>query len=559
MPEVFAPAICFAADGYEATAAALYGLNVANQGFLQGLIRHGGLETLHGYLSQADLDAKFEQLVRDLGVTMPVRAIQPHRLDQLAKLGILHLGDPQLASAAQRRSFVGPRAYALTGITHTLAGMGMHILADLVAAPVQPWDALVCIAHAAKVMVDEMLRAEEARLAERLGANCFPRPLLPVIPLGVDAARFAPRQEWRADWRGRLGIGAEEVAVLYVGRLTRQGKAHPLPMMAALGRAARSQKRPLHLILAGWWQHPAEEAEWREQAAALCPEVRLHILDGREEAVRREIWSAADIFTLLVDNIQETFGQAPVEAMAAGLPVVVTDWVGWRDAVRHGVDGMLVPTLMAPPGEGLKVALYFATDAIGYHRYLSSVAQRTAVDIGAAADAFRALAADPALRRRMGAAGQARVREVFDWAAIIPQYQALWREQQAIRQAAPAAEARLGLSEPDPRHMDPTRAFAAWPSRTFQFSQRLRPVPGSADLRALLRFTALAEPGKRDEAAAARQLAEDEAGIARLLAELHRRGEAGAEELLEALEPAQQGAGRRLVLRLLRMGLAVAA
>jgi alpha-maltose-1-phosphate synthase len=555
LSETISPAVAFAPGGYEATAGAVFGLAVANQGFVQGLVRHGGLGTLHGYLLQAGLDTQLEQFARDLGATLPVRVIQPHRLDQLAELGVLHLGDPRLANAARRRSFVGHRAYALTGITHTLADMGGR-LADLVAAPVQPWDALVCTSRAVLAVVEEALRAEEVSLAERLGAKCFPRPLLPVIPLGVDAARFTPRPEWRAAWRERLGIGAEEVAVLYVGRFTRQGKAHPMPMMAALGRAALGQKRPLHLILAGWWQYPAEEAEWRAQAAALCPEVRLHILDGREEAVRRDIRSAADIFTFLIDNIQETFGLAPVEAMAAGLPVVATNWDGLRDTVRHGVDGMLVPTLMAPPGEGLRAALYFATKAIDYYGYLSSVAQRTVVDIAAAADAFRALAADPALRRRMGEAGQARAREVFDWAAVIPQYQALWREQQAIRQATPAAEARPGLSEPDPRHMDPTRAFAAWPSHTFQFSQRLRPAPASADLRTLLGFTALTEPGKPDKAGIARLLDQDEAGIARLLEELHRRGGATAEELLEALEPAQQDAGRRLVLRLLRMGLA---
>jgi alpha-maltose-1-phosphate synthase len=555
MPETFSPAIAFAPPGYEATAADLFGLNVANQSFLQGLIRHGRPESLNGYLIHAGLEAEFQRLVQRLGPTMPVHVVQPHRLDQLAKLGGLHLLDPQLAQAARRRSFVGAGAYTLTGLTHTLAGGAMHMLVDLVAAPVQPWDALVCTSRAAASVVKAALEAEEARLAERLGATRFPRPLLPVIPLGLDATRFAPRQEWRADRRERLGIGPEDVAVLYVGRLTRTGKMHPLPMLAALGRAARSQPRPLHLVLLGRWQHAFEEAEWRESAAVLCPEVRLHVLDGKDEAAAREVWSAADVFTFLIDNIQETFGLALVEAMAAGLPVVATDWDGLRDTVRHGVDGMLVPTLMAPPGEGLKVALYFATDAIDYQGYLASVAQRTAVDIGAAAEAFRALAVDLALRRRMGEAGRARAREVFDWAAVIPQHQALWREQQAILQAAGA---RLGPSVPDPRHMDPTGTFAAWPSRTFEFSQRLRPVPSSADLRDLLRFTAIGEPGKPDRPETARLLSKDEAGIARLLAELHRLGEARAEELLGVLEPTQRDAGRRLVLRLLRMGLAVA-
>jgi alpha-maltose-1-phosphate synthase len=546
MPKPSPPAIYFIPDAYETARKDLVGRLVANRGFLQGLIRYGGLATLHGYTPQARFGTAFEQLARDLGASMPIHVIEGHRLDQLAEVGGLVLCDPAMATFARQRSFVGARAFTITGLTHTLADyLPMAMMADLATAPVQPWDALVCTSRAAATMVDEMLRAEEARLAERMGATRFPRPLLPVIPLGVDTARFAPREEWRAAWREQLGIGAEEVATLYVGRLSRHGKAHPLPMLAALGRAARTQPHRLHLILAGWWLHPPEEAIWREQAAVLCPEVGLHVLDGREEAVRREIWSVADIFTHLVDNIQETFGQAPVEAMAAGLPVVVTDWVGFRDTVRHGVDGMLVRTTMAPPGEGREASLRFATLNINYGAWLSVTARLTAVDIGAATEAFRALAADPALRRRMGAAGQMRVRETFDWAAVIPQYQSLWREQQAIRLEAPATT----VAVPDPRYMDPTQAFAAWPRGTFHLLQRLRPDPMAAttDLHSLVRFTAPALPGELDEA-----------GIAGLLAELHRRGEATARELLEALEPAKRAAGKRAVLWLLRVGLALA-
>ena len=253
MPESFTPAIRFIADAFKTAREDLMGLPVANQGFLQGLIKYGGLETLHGYTSQQPrFGTAFEQLARDLGATMPIRVIDGHRLDQLAEVGGLALCDPNIAAFARQRSFVGSRAYALTGLTHTLADFPpMAMMADLTIAPVQPWDALVCTSRAAATMVDEMLRAEEGRLAERLGATRFPRPLLPVIPLGVDAPRFAAREDWRAAWRERLGIGAEEVATLY-GRptLSRHGKASPLPMLDALGRAARTQRHRLHLILA---------------------------------------------------------------------------------------------------------------------------------------------------------------------------------------------------------------------------------------------------------------------------------------------------------------------
>jgi starch synthase len=553
MPKFSSPAIRFLQGDFETTRQDLMGRLVANRSFLEVLIRYGGLETLHVYTPQQTcLGTALGHLARDLNASMPFRIIEGHQLDRLAEVGGLMLCDPNLVANARARSFIGARAYALTGLTHTTADFAaMAMIADLATAPVQPWDALICTSRAVAAMVKELLRVEEARLAERLGATRFPRPLLPVIPLGIDAARFAPRQESREAWRERLGIGAEEVATLYVGRLSRHGKAHPLPLLAALGRAAQAQPHPpLHLILAGWWLHPPEEAIWREQAAVFCSEVRLHILDGRDEAVQRHIWSAADIFTLLVDNIQETFGLALVEAMAAGLPVVATDWNGFRDTVRDGVDGVLVPTLMPPSGEGLEASLRHATTNINYGSWLSLTARLTAVDIAVAAGAFRALIADPALRHRMGAAGQLRVREVFDWAAVLPQYQTLWREQQAIRLAAPVRGAGSDFPVPDPRYMDATQAFTAWPSGTSKPSQRLKPDPAAAtvDLPTLLRFTAPALPSELDEA-----------GIAGLLTQLHRRGEATLQELLEVLEPAQRSAGARAVLWLRRVGLVTAA
>ena len=88
MPSPSAPAILFLPGGYQTTQADLMGLRVANRSFLQGLIRHGGLNTLHGYApQQASFDTAFEQFARDLGATVPIRIIEGHRLDQLAEVG----------------------------------------------------------------------------------------------------------------------------------------------------------------------------------------------------------------------------------------------------------------------------------------------------------------------------------------------------------------------------------------------------------------------------------------------------------------------------------------
>ena len=135
----------------------------------------------------------------------------------------------------------------------------------------------------------------------------------------------------------------------------------------------------------------------------------------------------------------------------------------------------------------------------------------------------------------MGAAGQARVKGTFDWAAVIPWYLALWREQQAIRLAVPVT----GIPVHDPRYMDPNQACSAWPSGTSRDSLRLRPDPAAATTDLLCRANGT------------------KLGSLELIGELNRRGETTVRELLEVLEPTRRGAGQRAVLWLLRVGLAV--
>ena len=68
------------------------------------------------------------------------------------------------------------------------------------------------------------------------------------------------------------------------------------------------------------------------------------------EEAKRQALSSADLALSLVDNTQETFGLAIAEAMAAGLPVIASNWNGYRDLVRHGVDGYLVPSSLVVHG-----------------------------------------------------------------------------------------------------------------------------------------------------------------------------------------------------------------
>lgn len=243
-------------------------------------------------------------------------------------------------------------------------------------------------------------------------------------------------------------------------------------MYVALERAARATGRRVHLIQAGWFANAAIEAAFRDSARDFAPSVTAHFLDGRAEDVRHAIWSAGDLFVSLSDNVQETFGLAPVEAMAAALPSVVSDWNGYKDTVRDGIDGFRIPTRMAPPGAGEELVQRQAAGIDSYDRLIGAASQAIAVDIDAAAQAVERLVADPALRRRFAAAARERALGVFDWRVVIAQYQSLWAGLAEARRAGAEAGAPDAPGT-NPWMMDPFRMFANYASHPITPQDRL--------------------------------------------------------------------------------------
>jgi hypothetical protein len=325
-------------------------------------------------------------------------------------------------------------------------------------------------------------------LADRLGAAEPPaagRLQLPVIPLGVDCAAFADDPAAGSALRRKLGIADDAVAALFLGRLTATAKAHPLPMYRGLEAAARRTGRAVHLLLAGWFEHEAEDKQFRDMARAFAPSVTLHVLDGRDAALRPAAWSAADLFTSLSDNIQETFGLTPVEAMAAGKPLVISEWNGYRETIEDGVHGFMVPTLSMPPGAGRDLARRYRTGQDAYGAYIGRTAQFTATDLAAAADAYTRLIGDDGLRRRMGDAGRRHAQANFDWAAIVPRYEELWAELAARRAADTASAAVRPGAAADPLRDDPATLFAHYPSRTLADSDRVAACADAPELDAI--------------------------------------------------------------------------
>ena len=291
-----------------------------------------------------------------------------------------------------------------------------------------------------------------------------------MIPLGIGCEQFRFTERDKSAARANLGISSNMTVILFAGRLSFHAKAHPLAMYQALGQI--SKRHSIALIECGWHANEPIAQAYEEAFQAVCPQVLRITLDGRNPELRQLGWASADIFCSLSDNIQETFGLTPIEAMAAGLPSVVSDWNGYKDTVRDGIDGYRIPSYQPASGLGGSIARRFEIGGLTYDLYCGLTSQLIAVDVMAATQALERLVNDPSLRAAMGEAARQRACSIFDWAKIIPRYEFLWAELKSRRMSH---QKRFGIMKPiqRPAHLDPFTMFAGYPTASIQQDTQL--------------------------------------------------------------------------------------
>lgn len=457
-------AIFFEPEGYTTSGTRLMGRQAAGRGFLRAAVAGRGTEDLWSYTADRNSAVAFAREVKAIDPPAEGKWCPAHRLDILEQIGTLYYPGPDLDTAARLRLRRGPAAYSLCGITHTTAShRAMDAMSALLTGPLMPWDALICTSTAVLETVRTHFEATLDYLKWRFGSDlAIPRIETPVIPLGVHSGDYCFTAEERAAARAAIGAGTDEIVVLYVGRLSFHAKAHPDAMYLGLEAAARASGRKVRMLHAGWFANAGTEKAFKDGAAAAAPSVTAQFVDGRDQSLLRQAWASADLFVSLSDNVQETFGLTPIEAMAAGLPVVVTDWNGYKDTVRDGIDGFRIATRMPLSGDDA-LALRHESGAYNYDRYCALACQTVAVDLDALTEKLTALLQNEELRRTMGEAGRQRAVTDYDWAVVFGQYRALW---DSLRQARAAASPELlrGAPSVSPTRLAPSKSFHHYPT-----------------------------------------------------------------------------------------------
>ena len=466
----------YKSSGYRSDGPNTMGRAVAGAGFLNALVRYGDCEWYGAMTDSADQLETFRQQVEAAAAgPADVRWSTKHDRKWVRESGTLYTSDPGLAPCAWLRRNDGDDAYSLCGITHTIAtDRIIASLGESLIAPTHHWDAIICTSRAVKTALQNMIAQHQDYLRERTGAAVQWRPDLPIIPLGVEPDQWVRKgHERRRKARRNLGIAHGDCCIAYIGRLSPRTKADPTPMVVAAARAAEVARTPIHLVLAGQCRSRA----FATQLEAACKKhqgrARLTVAattdDDRSQTDRtQDAWEAADIFLSLSDNVQESFGLTVIEAMASGLPVIATDWNGYRDTVVDSTTGILVPTIAMPPGMGHAIATGRHTEELTYAETVGNTAKTTCADIARTSSAIKILADSPRLRRQYGEAGLKRARQEYAWKNIIGRYLKLWKELERERRSRTPRSSACTSSRNNPNHPDLTTVFQEYPTHCLQ-------------------------------------------------------------------------------------------
>jgi glycosyltransferase involved in cell wall biosynthesis len=436
---------------------------VANVGFLDALLKADPFDEYHFFLPgrrdlaplRQHLERTAPRMLEKERVRLMLREALPARLQDTG-YHCFHLSDcitsqPYLAAMRNRLS---ERIFPVTGPIHSLsyAGYPKAFLQHLWPGTTRR-DAIVCTSAAGRRAVEGYFG--QLRAGFGLDETTHPGPRLARIPLAVDADAYAPG-------------GAKEdgpTRILVFGRISHNSKMDLVPLIRALHRLVQDGLDPhgMELVLAGWAEQETHVLDTLNHLAANAG-IPMSVVLRPDEARKRELFRKADVFVSIADNPQETFGITLVEAGAFGLPVVASDYDGYRDIVVHGETGWLVPTMGPAETPDVDLAAPLNFDS----RCHLSLAQATSVDIPALAEGIKRLVLDPKLRAAMGAAGRARVRRLFHWPVVIGRYAALWDE--LWREPAEPGPLRDLIHPLAPEY---GRVFGHYPTRTLDDTVKL--------------------------------------------------------------------------------------
>ncbi len=398
----------------------MVGRGFANHNFIRALFEYSSFDEYHFFLNNLSQRKLFlthhAEVLKSLGVTDRVKLFYRTELARAMTnhdYTVFHQSDhlTHFSALCHFRNLHG--AFPVTAFIHSISYPDILLkLQDMCWAGLQAGDAIICSSTCGR----EVLQNYWGQIRQERQLNAPPLRL-ELLPFGFDARAFAGLEKESA--RRELALPLNDTVALCLGRFSEFDKMDLFPLLQAFQQVHRPNWR---LVLAGAVNQPDYLSMVKVWIKALGLQDSVTIVTDLSEGDKLKLYRAADFFISPSDNLQETFGLTLVEALAAGLPLIVSDFNGYRDIVTDEL-ALKIPTRWAPMDVFSDTSSMPFIDKAMAHRYL---AQSVQVDIDAMALAMKRLYTDPGLRQEMGQAARQRFEACYDYQRIIKRIEALW-------------------------------------------------------------------------------------------------------------------------------------
>jgi glycosyltransferase involved in cell wall biosynthesis len=403
----------------------LLGAYVAMEAFARGLLKYGHFDEYHAYYDDEFLRGLLEDEAKR--AYFRFEKLKVMRLKALVQnpdvsYRVLHFEsfspDEEVFFRnilSQKNIPVTRRVYAIATVAHLMSFLEHCLLTD----GGRPYDSIIVPSKPTR----EALLAYYADVSSFTSGRLCYKGRVDVIPHGIHVEEFESRDKLGS--REKFGIPPRATVLLSLARISWTSKMNYDRLLEFFSRLTQRTEAELLLVVTGTDSNN-ESQELLRLAKKLGIADKTKLITNFADESKADILACADIFISLSDNLQESFGINLIEAMAMGLPVLCTDWDGYKDIVDEGVTGYRIPTVWK--------ATECREDVLSSFRnpYDHTAIHRASRDVRIDMDLLIARALElvrhEEVRRKMGQNGREKVERTYAIKSEISALEALWQE-----------------------------------------------------------------------------------------------------------------------------------
>lgn len=216
----------------------------------------------------------------------------------------------------------------------------------LIYYPIEKWlahytDALITINH------EDYIKAQTFHLNNHGKVYYVPG-------VGIDLSEFDNIEQYRKEKRLELGLKDDDIAIISVGELNKNKNNSTI--ILALDKIKNSS---IHYFLCGTGE---EQNNLQVLVEKLGLEKNVHFLGYRKDI--KELYSATDFFVM--PSIREGLSRSIMEAMASGLPCIVSKIRGNVDLIENNIGGILCsPNSAEEFANAIEKCIFFNSKELG--------------------------------------------------------------------------------------------------------------------------------------------------------------------------------------------------